>query len=77
MKVEAPKCTDCGRCVRECPMDIRRVGDHECIHCGKCLDVCPTKAINYEMKDEIIHLYFEEDWKQKMETLLQMFRQTE
>ncbi|MBQ3079208.1 MAG: redoxin family protein [Clostridia bacterium] len=48
VKVEAPKCTDCGRCVRECPMDIRRAGDHECIHCGKCIDVCPTKAISFK-----------------------------
>ena len=55
VKVEAPKCTDCGRCVRECPMDIRRVGDHECIHCGKCLDVCPTKAISYKAGKITLH----------------------
>ena len=55
VKVEAPKCTDCGRCVRECPMDIRRVGDHECIHCGKCLDVCPTKAISYKAGNITLH----------------------
>ena len=48
VKVDAPKCTDCGRCVRECPMDIRRVGDHECIHCGNCMDKCPTKAISFK-----------------------------
>ena len=48
VKVEAPKCTDCGRCVRECPMDIRRVGDHECIHCGNCIDLCPTQAISFK-----------------------------
>ena len=48
VKVEAPKCTDCGRCVGCCPMDIRRVGDHECIHCGACIDVCPTKAISFK-----------------------------
>ncbi len=35
VKVEAARCTDCGRCVARCPMDIRRVGDHECNHCGK------------------------------------------
>lgn len=46
VKVEAPKCTDCGRCVGHCKMDVRRVGDHECIHCGDCIDVCPTKAIS-------------------------------
>lgn len=46
VKVEAPKCTDCGRCTAQCPMDIRHVGDHECIHCGRCIDVCPTQAIS-------------------------------
>ena len=55
IKVDTPKCTDCGRCVRECPMDIRRVGDHECIHCGKCLDVCPTKAISYKVGKITLH----------------------
>lgn len=48
VKVEAPRCTDCGRCVSHCRMDIRRVGDHECIHCGQCIDVCPTKAISFK-----------------------------
>ena len=47
VKVEPSKCTDCGKCVGCCPMDIRRVGDHECIHCGKCIGVCPTKAISF------------------------------
>lgn len=46
VKVEAAACTHCGKCVSHCPMDIRRVGDHECIHCGKCINVCPTKAIS-------------------------------
>ena len=46
VKVEQPKCTNCGRCVAQCKMDVRHVGDHECIHCGDCIDVCPTKAIS-------------------------------
>ena len=47
VKVEAPKCVHCDRCVGHCGMDIRRVGDHECIHCGGCIDVCPTGAISF------------------------------
>ena len=39
-------CTGCGACLRACPMDIRRIGDHECIHCGACMSVCPEKAIS-------------------------------
>ncbi len=48
VKVEKSACTDCGRCVQHCKMDIRRVGDHECIHCGECIDVCPTGAISFK-----------------------------
>ena len=55
IKVDAPRCTNCGRCVRECPMDIRHVGDQECIHCGKCLEVCPTQAISYKAGNITIH----------------------
>ena len=43
--VDQPKCVGCDRCIRECPMDVRRVGDRECIHCGKCIACCPTGAI--------------------------------
>ena len=46
VKVEADKCTGCGRCVSHCQMDIKHVGDHECISCGSCIDVCPTKVIS-------------------------------
>lgn len=46
VKVDMPKCTDCGRCVGCCPMDIKHVGDHECISCGRCIGECPTGAIS-------------------------------
>lgn len=55
VKVDIPKCTDCGRCVSHCKMDIRRVGDHECIHCGECIDVCPTKAIAFKAGKYTLH----------------------
>jgi ferredoxin len=48
IKLEKPKCVDCGLCVGTCEMDIRQVGDHECISCGKCVNVCPTGAITYK-----------------------------
>ncbi len=47
VKLDKPKCVDCGLCVSKCKMDIHHVGDHECISCGDCIDVCPTKAISY------------------------------
>ena len=55
VKVEAPKCTDCGRCVGHCRMDVKHVGDHECIHCGECIDVCPTKAISFKAGKYVLH----------------------
>ncbi len=48
VKVEQKACTDCGLCMGRCPMDIRRVGDHECISCGACMEVCPTEAIRWK-----------------------------
>ncbi|MBR3681537.1 MAG: 4Fe-4S binding protein [Clostridia bacterium] len=48
IKLEKPKCIDCGLCISTCKMDIREVGDRECISCGDCVAVCPTKAISYK-----------------------------
>lgn len=47
IKLDRPKCVDCGKCISTCKMDIREVGDHECIGCGDCISVCPTQAISY------------------------------
>ena len=47
IKLDKPKCTECGRCITACKMDITTVGDKECISCGDCVSVCPTKAIEY------------------------------
>ena len=48
IKVNRDKCTNCGKCVEKCKMDIKNVGDHECINCGECIGVCPTKAITWK-----------------------------
>lgn len=48
IKLEKPKCTNCGHCITKCKMDIKHVGDRECISCGDCIDVCPTKAISFK-----------------------------
>ena len=47
IRLEKPKCVDCGLCISKCKMDITEVGDHECINCGECVNVCPTKAISW------------------------------
>ena len=47
MNLNKSRCTDCGLCIGECLMDVKKVGDHECISCGRCVNVCPTHAITY------------------------------
>lgn len=48
-------CTDCGACIKMCPMDIRvseyildnkRVLSTECILCMECVNVCATNALS-------------------------------
>ena len=48
VKVDHSACTNCGKCVAVCKMDVKCVGDHECINCGQCMSVCPTKAIGWK-----------------------------
>ncbi|HIH44167.1 MAG TPA: 4Fe-4S binding protein [Candidatus Methanoperedenaceae archaeon] len=56
MKVrgDSDKCTECGACARNCPMDIRipdyikndaRVLSTECILCQTCINTCPEAAL--------------------------------
>ncbi|MCD4746671.1 MAG: 4Fe-4S binding protein [Bacteroidales bacterium] len=53
-KVNNEKCTECGLCEKNCPMDIeilkyakegKRTLSTECILCNTCIDICPTNAI--------------------------------
>ncbi len=47
-KVDFDKCIKCGRCAKNCLMNVDPVKDAnhlECIRCGKCKQVCPTGAI--------------------------------
>ncbi|MFP4473648.1 MAG: DUF362 domain-containing protein [Candidatus Omnitrophota bacterium] len=46
------KCTACGNCVPECPVEAIKEGDpiysideETCIECGACVSVCPNGAI--------------------------------
>lgn len=61
MKVEInnEKCSECGLCEKNCPMDIRllsykragtRVGSTECILCATCIETCPRSAISITNK---------------------------
>lgn len=48
VKIDGDKCTDCGRCVRTCKMDVKHVGDMECIQCGECMKECGVDAIYWK-----------------------------
>jgi polyferredoxin len=54
IKGDLDKCTDCGACVKLCPMDIRitdylkanqRVRSTECVLCQTCITVCASEAL--------------------------------
>jgi thiol-disulfide isomerase/thioredoxin/NAD-dependent dihydropyrimidine dehydrogenase PreA subunit len=47
VKVDSGRCNNCGACVRNCKMDVKRVGDHECIHCAQCERFCRQQAIRF------------------------------
>lgn len=55
ISANSERCTNCGRCARECPMAIdvesqvrREVWTAaECIMCGSCIDACPSHVIRY------------------------------
>ncbi len=48
LEVDADKCVNCGKCRRECGMEVDPVktpDSAECIRCGECAKACPTGAI--------------------------------
>ena len=48
MELDGGSCVLCGKCERECPMQVqvlKNVNSAECIRCGRCAQVCPTGAI--------------------------------
>ena len=48
VKLDGGCCNNCGACVRNCRMDVVKVGDRECIHCGECIAHCHQKALSFK-----------------------------
>ncbi len=58
LKEDKDSCIKCGRCSKECPMDIdveamvqnNNMYSSECIQCLNCIDVCPKGSISIKRK---------------------------
>ncbi|MBF0433198.1 MAG: 4Fe-4S binding protein [Fibrobacteria bacterium] len=55
VKVDTGKCTGCGDCVEECPVECLKIENdkcvtdpEECTDCEACVDVCPEGALAME-----------------------------
>ncbi|MCX8037228.1 MAG: 4Fe-4S binding protein [Candidatus Sumerlaeia bacterium] len=52
--IDAEKCTGCGDCVDQCPLNAISLDDEpkavinedECTDCGTCVEACPSQAIS-------------------------------
>jgi adenylylsulfate reductase subunit B len=57
IRVDAVKCTACGKCVEICPEDVLEIKDgkavakypKECWHCGSCVYDCAFGAIEVDL----------------------------
>lgn len=53
LQCDESKCTRCGKCARECKMNVDPVktpNSAECIRCGKCIESCPVDALKMAAK---------------------------
>ena len=56
IRISKKKCVHCGKCVKECPMDVDMFNDKrnrkngtECIQCLQCVHECPQKALSWRI----------------------------
>jgi ferredoxin len=53
IRIDKEKCTECGACVKACPLEAAKgrvegnIFTADCFSCARCLNVCPSDAIDY------------------------------
>ena len=79
--VNKNKCTGCGLCVRQCPVNAismkegkAEIDMDKCIRCGKCHDICPQEAVRHDK--ERIPMEVEENLN-KTKKLMENFKTNE
>jgi len=72
--INQDKCTGCGLCVKECPVNAIKLSQgkasidmERCIRCGKCHDICPVEAVRHD--SERIPFEVEENVKKTKELM--------
>ncbi len=53
LEVDRSECVSCGKCARECHMNVDVINNPnsaECIRCGECVKSCPSNAIHFSIK---------------------------
>jgi polyferredoxin len=57
VRIDTAKCTECKRCLRECPTFSLEEGSLKsgkalmnCSKCGRCVDTCPEGAMSFHIK---------------------------
>jgi NAD-dependent dihydropyrimidine dehydrogenase PreA subunit len=51
LQVDMKKCSKCGICLKQCPMQLKvneLIHKPDCIKCGRCVAACPKKALSFE-----------------------------
>jgi NAD-dependent dihydropyrimidine dehydrogenase PreA subunit len=54
VRIDKDACTDCGACIKVCPLEAAEGLVHtkilpaDCFSCARCLNVCPVDAIQYK-----------------------------
>lgn len=63
MQVIEEKCTGCGFCLRDCPVEAIRITRRKakilperCTHCGVCMRVCPETAVMEDTSQKVDHV---------------------